>query len=440
MTSVSHDSGYRRTLAETSVASISPTYKSDKSVVRTDIALLVSALFLTRFALPFGNTFLQLDLVAIGIILLYQFISGKLLIRYDRLLWFLGLALAATCSLLLNFNSTMLTGYFLYVIFFSLYSLSRPTTADQYKSTLKAFQFLVMLLSCLAVVQLAAQSVGEYDRLTHFYGIIPDFLWGPGQANGLWGLGQANGSPLTHFKCTGIFLAEPSSLSQFTALGILIEVLEFRRRRYLLVLALGFLLSYSGTGLMLLLLFLPLAGLHHDRAASPALLVVIFALGLFATGIIDVSLFTSRANEFQSRGSSGFSRFVAPFYLAAEHFDFEALQALLLGSGPGTVKIFVSTWANTLYTGNFAATWIKILHEDGLMGSFILGCYLACCLKRSRCPGLVTAAVLFTWVFLQGSTTITIVLCTLSGLEPRRARSDGPTEYQPSLVAGSAAG
>ena len=431
MTSVSHDSGNRRTLAETSVASISPTYKFDKSATRTDIALLVSALFLQRFALPFGNTFLQLDLVAIGGILLYQFLSGKLLIRYDRLLWFLGFALAATCSLLLNFKSTMLTGYFLFVIFFSLYSFSRPTTADQYKSTLQAFQFLVMLLSCLAVVQLAAQFVGEYDRLTHFYGLIPDFLLGPV---------QANGPPLTYFRSNGIFLAEPATLSQLTALGILIEVLEFRRLSYLLVLALGFLLSYSGTGLMLLILFLPLAGLRHDRAASPALLVVIFALGLFATGIIDVSVFTSRANEVQNRGTSGFGRLVAPFYLAAEHFDIEALQALLLGSGPGTVKIFVSTWANTLYTGNFAATWLKVLHEYGVIGSFIFGCFFACCLRRSRCPGLVTAAVLFAWVFLQGSMTITIALCTLSGPEPRRARSDGSTEYQPSFVAGSAAG
>jgi hypothetical protein len=427
MTSYSHDSWNRRTLAEASVASISP----DKSIARTDIALLVSALFLPRFALPFGNTFLQLDVAAIGLILLYQFLSGKLLIRYDRLLWFLGFALAATCSLLLNFNITMLTGYFLFVIFFSLYSFSRPTTADQHKSTLQVFQFLVMLLSCLALVQLAAQFVGEFDRLTHFYGLVPDVLWGPGQAEKY---------PQTFFRCTGIFLTEPSSLSQFTALGILIEVLEFRRLRYLLVLALGFLLSYGGTGLVLLLLFLPLAGLRHDRAASPALLVVIFAIGLFATGIIDVSHFTSRADELQSSGASGFSRFVAPFYLAAEHFDFEALEALLLGSGPGTVKIFVSTWANTLYTGNFAATWLKVLHEYGVIGSFAFACFLACCLRRSRCPSLVTAAVLFAWVFLQGSMTITIALCTLSGPEPRRARSDGSREYQPSFVAGSAAG
>jgi hypothetical protein len=324
--------------AQTSAVSKSRTEdESDKSAIRTSTALLVSSLFLPRFALRFGDTFLQLDLVAIGVILLYQFISGKLLIHYDRFWWFLGLALAATCSLYLNFNRTMLTGYLLFVTLFSLYSLSRSSTVEQYKSTLQAFQSLVMLLSCLAVVQFAAQFVGEYDRLTHFYGIVPDFLLGPAQANGYF---------RDSFRANGIFLEEPSFLSQFTALGILIEVLEFRRLRYLLTLSIGFLLSYSGTGLLLLLVFLPLAGLRHDRAALPALLVVIFALGLFATGIIDSSAFTSRVNEFHSERSSAFARFVSPFYLAAQQFDMEALQALLLGSGPGTGKVFATTGVN----------------------------------------------------------------------------------------------
>ena len=129
---------------------------------------LSSALFLQRFTLPFGNTFLHLDLVAIGPILLYQFLSGKLLIQYDRLLWFLAFGLAATCSLLLNFSSTMLTGYFQFVVFYSLFTLSRPSTPDQYKRTLQAFQFLVIILSCLGVVQFVAQFVVDGRELIYF--------------------------------------------------------------------------------------------------------------------------------------------------------------------------------------------------------------------------------------------------------------------------------
>ena len=125
-------------LAETSAASLRQIYKSP---TRIDIALLVSALFLQRFSLKFGNTFLVLDLVPVAFILLYQFLSGKLLIHYDRLLWFLALGLAITCSLLMN--STSLTSYSLFLTLYSLMTLSKPSTADQYRSTLQVFQFLV---------------------------------------------------------------------------------------------------------------------------------------------------------------------------------------------------------------------------------------------------------------------------------------------------------
>ena len=250
-------------LVETPVASTS--YKSDKSATRIDMALLVSALFLQRFSLPFGHTFLGLELTAIGLILLHQFLSGKLRVQYDRLLWFLAFALTATCSLLLNFKSTMLTAYFQFAVFFSLFTLSRPSTPDQYKRTLQAFQFIVMLLSCLAVAQFAAQFVVNGRELINFYGIFPDFLFGLANSGQLNTFGTAGNGLI---RSNGIFLSEPSGLSQVTALGILIEVLEFRRPRYLIVIALGFLMAYSGTGCVLLLLFLPLAGLRHSRAGT----------------------------------------------------------------------------------------------------------------------------------------------------------------------------
>ena len=431
MTSVDQRSISRRLLAETSVASIRPTSNLDKSATRVDIALLVSALFLQRFTLPFGTTFLHLDLVAVGLILLYQFLSGNLLIQYDRLLWFLALGFAATCSLLLNFKSTMLTGYALFIVFYSLFTLNRPSTPDQYKRTLQAFQFLVMLLSCLGVVQFVAQFVVDGVKLINFYGIVPDFL--TGDPYDFWHSTRNFGSII---KSTGLFFKEPSHLSQITALGILIEVLEFGRPRYLLVMALGFLVAYSGTGSLLLMIFLPLAGLRHGKAGLSALLVVMSILGLIATGIIDLSAFTNRIGEFEERGSSAFIRFVSPFLLAGKHFDTASLQALLIGSGPGTAKTFDEAWNG----GGQQVGWFKLFYEYGIIGTFVFVCFSAACLRRSRCPGIVIAAMIFGFLFLQMLITITIALCTLSGPEPRRRRIDEASRYRPSLVAGSTAG
>jgi hypothetical protein len=204
----------------------------------------------------------------------------------------------------------------------------------------------------------------------------------------------------------------------------------------------GFLLAYSGTGLMILLVFLPLAGLRDRRAGLAALLVVVVALGLIATGVIDVTAFLSRVGEFENTRASGFSRFVAPFLLLVRQFDTASLQALLFGSGPGTAKYFNSTaW----YNGAFTTTWFKLVIEYGIIGSSVIVCFLACCLRKSRCPGVMLAAFACTYLFVMGSLTtwfmtVVVVLCTLHGPEPRPGRIVDPRRSEPSFISGSAAG
>jgi hypothetical protein len=202
----------------------------------------------------------------------------------------------------------------------------------------------------------------------------------------------------------------------------------------------GFLFAYSGTGLMILLVFLPLAGISRGKAGLSVLLVAVFALGLFATGIVDFSVFHSRTVEFQDTRASGFERFVSPLWLTGKFFESGPLKALLFGSGPGTVKYFSDTWY-----GGFAETWFKLLYEYGMIGLFIFLCFLAACLSRSRCPGLVLAALLSTYIFIEGflSTwfvTIIIVLSTLHGPAPRRGRIGKASRYGPYLVTETAAG
>ena len=256
MTSVGQYNVDRRLVAGTSATPVFPTYKpvfpTYKSNTRVDIALLASALFLQRFGLPFFDTRLNLDFVFAALIFIHQFASGRLFIQYDRLLWFLVVVLAATSSLFLNFERSRLTSYGEFVLVYFLFTLSRPSTPDQYKSTLQGFQSLVLILCCLGIAQFAAQFVVDGRKLVMFYGMVPDFLFAPAQNSGA-------GNPASSMvKSNGIFLAEPSTMSQIAALGILIEVLEFRRPRYLIVLTLGLLLAYSGPGITMLLISLPL--------------------------------------------------------------------------------------------------------------------------------------------------------------------------------------
>jgi hypothetical protein len=412
-------------MAETRVASGFPTYKS---ATRVDIALLASALFLQRFTFHLFGTVLAIDFVAAALIFMHQFASGRLFIQYDRLLWFLAVVLAATSSLLLNSNSR-LTSYGLFVVIYFLFTLTRASTPERYKSTLQGFQFLVLILSWLAIAQFLAQFIVNPGRLVMFFGIFPDsLLTYPGES-------VAIGA-----KSNGIFLAEASTMSQIAALGILIEVLEFRRPRYLMALTLAFLLAYGGTGMTILLLSLPLAVLVNRRAQLPAMLVSLVALGLFATGIIHLSNFTSRLSEFKDPHASGFLRFVSSFWMAADYFHTASLPEFLFGNGPGYGAIRGAFYATS------SNSWFKLFLEYGAIGAFVFTCFLGFCLRKSRCPKPLIVALIYNFLFTSSNllgtsaSIIMVVLCTLSGPEPRRARINEPGQYPSSLVTGSTAG
>jgi hypothetical protein len=405
----------RSTEAGTVTISARPRWTSEAAI---DIALLVCALFLQRFSLPFGHTFLSLDIVPVVFILAHQFASGRLLIYYDRLLWFLALGFVVTCSLLLNYKNEMLSSYFLFIVMYFLFTLSRPATVERYKSTLQAFQFLVLVLAYLAIAQFFAQFVVDGRELVQFFGLIPDFLLGTYTTGGVNTIIPITGSLI---KSNGIFLNEPSVLSQMTALAILIEILGFRRLGYLFPLVFGYLVSYSGSGLMMLLLFLPLTVLADMRMILYGLLLAFFVFVLSVAGIVDLSVFVARSGEFYDTNASGFSRFVAPFWVAADYLELASARALLLGNGPGTTAGFLSGF----WYGGMTGTPIKLFYEYGLIGSFVFILFIAQCCRGTLCPRLVVAAIFCTYV-LGGSLlatpylTILIVLLTLSRRERHR--------------------
>jgi hypothetical protein len=279
-----------------------------------------------------------------------------------------------------------------------------------------------LIIASLAILQFLAQFVVDGAQIIQFFGIIPDFLL---QAKAIYEgpdvqLGAHTIIPITPgsslIKSNGIFLSEPAVMSAMAALGILIEVVEFRRPRYLVLLVLGLLLSYSGTGIIILLITLPFTGLVHARAQLPALLVAFFALALVGTGIIDASVFSSRIGEFEDVNASGFQRFISSFWIAAEHFDTASLQALIRGNGPATMKEFVHV-ANYNSLSN---TWLKLLYEYGLIGALIFTGFLASCFRASWCPKPVMVALIYSYLFGADNLintyflTIMVVICTLS--------------------------
>ena len=71
-------------------------------------------------------------------------------------------------------------------------------------------------------------------------------------------------------KSNGFFLVEPSVMSQFMAMGIIIEVLYFRRLVWLGVLGLALVLAESGTGILVLAAFVVAVALRLGPARRVA--------------------------------------------------------------------------------------------------------------------------------------------------------------------------
>jgi hypothetical protein len=401
--------------------------KTYSSETRVDIALLASALFLQRFGLPFFHTRLTFDFVFAALIFAHQFGTGRLFIQYDRLFWFLVVLTAATCSLLLNFQSSMLASYALFVLLYFLFTVSRRATPEQYQDTLQGFQFLVLILSCLGICQYLTKFIVDPGKLAMFFGIFPSSL-----------LPYAQSGIVSGQKINGIFLVEAATMSQIMALGVLIEILRFRRPRYLLLLTLALLLAYTGTGLTILLIGLPLAFLMNKRVQLPVLLIGLFACVLLTMGIIHLSAFASRLQEFSETQSSGFVRFVSPFWMAADYFPTASIAQLLCGNGPHIG--FVPKTGDLIYHASGSA-WFNLIYYYGLIGAFVFICFSLCCFRSTRCPiPLLVTLIYYQWMVsnIVGTSTliIMVVLCTLNGPKPRRRRVDKALEYQSALPSG----
>ena len=128
-------------------------------------------------------------------------------------------------------------------------------------------------------------------------------------------------------------------------------------------LALGYLVSFSGTGLLLLLGTALLGAILTRRLE---VLVVIGLAALIAVLCRDIppfAYFTDRIDEFSNPLASGSMRPLAPYWWLRDVF-FVHLDQALLGFGPGKIELVLS---RTDYAVQ-EFSWLKLFGEYGLIG------------------------------------------------------------------------
>lgn len=208
----------------------------------------------------------------------------------------------------------------------------------------------------------------------------------------------AYGSEL--YRTNGVFLLESSFYSQFLAIGLVYEVAVRQRWWRAGVMALAMLLSYSGTGMLVVALCLPVVVLAYRRWQVIPLLFVLGAVALLASEQLNLDHMLNRAGEFESEGSSAFSRFVGAFYLFDELLWKEPLKAFF-GFGAGAFRDFAPKVS--VVVAEMAIP--KMFFEYGLLGGGAYFGLLAWLSFRSRAPLILKVAV-FSTFFLNGALTV----------------------------------
>lgn len=370
---------------------------AEDGAIRFTVALLMVAILLQRFALPLGDQYMSL-VGPIGLILAAIGLArGHLGLDPARLMAFLGfcglatagttIALAVKAPFMPEVSWTSLA-HFLVLTGFATLVFRAPVSETRF---FRAVQSCLAFVAVAGILQFGAQFAGA--GLFTFQGLFPDVLLLPGYNTVI----PLEGTWL--FKSNGFFLVEPSVFSQFMAIALIVEILYFRRTRYLVLFPAGLVCSVSGTGWIVMAAFVVHAmigmGLQGIAVAIGTVVVGGASLGGLAFGLPDVFQgLASRTDEISRIGTSGHERFITPWWLLDFAYT-EAPYAAFVGLGAGTAERLPITYGFAMNAP------VKLMIEYGVpamilyVGLFVLG-------RRTRRQQALLLPVLALMMFTGG--------------------------------------
>jgi hypothetical protein len=352
---------------------------------------LIGATFLSKFAIPpFGAQGIGISVILLLAVVSAGIVGGGMRIEPRRLTLYFMLLGSLGLIQILQPDSFSPTSFLLLAAVHLPYAVTLPRSDDGDR-IVKFFLQIVTILALLGIAQYALQFVVNPSFLFPIENFVPDKVIVQHFNH------QAAMEYGSHeYRANGVFMLEPSFYSQLLAVAIIAELCTQGRLTRLAIFGLALIASYSGTGIMVLAICLPLCLVAQRRWG------LMLACMLALVGIVVMHEFIhpvrilSRVAEFGSRHSSGFSRFVGGFYLFDQFLWHDPWRALF-GYGAGSFTSYSSR-------GHYGADEIalfKIVLEFGLVGATAYFGFLFCCLFYSPAPRVLTLAVAITY-FLGG--------------------------------------
>ncbi len=354
---------------------------------------LVAGVFLPRFAFTFHGRELSLPLLVIVASIAGFAAIGRLRVHLPRLILFaVSIAAMMTAILLGGAGRVSAMSFLLLAVLYLGYVFVVDGDEATYAWVIGVFRRMCLIVAVAGIAQFLAQIAVRGPTLFTFRGVIPDSFLAL----------EYNYVDPTDFlpgfyKSNGFFLPEPSIFGQLMALAAITETLFFRPSYRLFIIGLALFVSFSGTGAILCLVFIPLLLL---RRGNPSLLLLAAGLGVLLiifSGSPYLAPYLNRFGEFGSTYSSGFARFLSPLYLFND-FIFTSARNTLFGLGPGAIESFF----NNYYTEVHDPTWGKLFFEYGLVGTLPFALFITCSFFADAPVKWLTAALFLNWLVMGG--------------------------------------
>jgi hypothetical protein len=355
------------------------------------IVLLVAAVLLQRFAVPVAEGQLGVGLVIGLVVAGLGVLRGWLVVEPTRFVLFCVMLAGILATLALAGQGFSVLSLAMFVLLYLPFILVLPLDAAAYRQLLGHLQTLLLVVAVSAMLQFAVQFVAGAAWMFPFDRLLPERLFVPGFNLVI----PVSGGIV---KSTGLWLLEPSILSQLMAIGIVVELARFRRPLVLATLVTGLGLAFSGTGLMLLVVFLPLLLIAGGLGGWLVVGLALAALAVWAfADVFPISYFVARLGEFGNPQASGSMRFFGPYWATADVFAGRP-DLLWTGVGPGGM-------ADAVWNFDYAvqdSSWLKLIVEYGLIGGLPFAVFYAYCLFAGCPDRWLAAALLFMVLFLGG--------------------------------------
>jgi hypothetical protein len=359
------------------------------------ITLLVAAVVLgQRVVLPVGPSPIPLVLPVLYVAVAVLWSTGSL--RSDRVrteLFFLGAGacLLAAVAAIADGRELVLTSLlYLFVIYVPWTLTVRDASGRLYHNAIETFLRLMTFVSAVALLQMAVQLAG--GPYIDPFELMPQQLVAEDY---MTTYEVVYGSPI--MKANGAFMLEPSFLSQFAALAIIVTLATGRRLTRLPLYGAALLASVSGTGLVLLGFGIGVAVLRRRISIG-----TVGVLGLAAlTAVVVASplggILLERTDEVSTPGSSGHLRFVAPYEEVARALQADPAAAFT-GFGSGMTERLLESGR----TGGAAIVYPiagKLVFEYGIVAGTLFAAFIVVAVTRgTRAPPVPAACLLMLFV------------------------------------------